>query len=227
MKFRKKKRYWVCENCGTIFHRIKNETEKIHCGFDMKKTRTMDLGHRIQNKRYQKKKLIVDRIRNYEEQYCSKIRNGGGQVLKVSRNTKELWRKVSRSKTKPSILKYANLWIKSLEEDTRKFDDNEKNWAKSISYTNGQVTKSRGGWSAPTIKYTDNFSQSLHGKFSAGLMLGGCFIEINRSFDLNNIKHTILHEALHYLDSLAKIEGGHDCYWDIRLKRMEDIFKIK
>lgn len=226
--FTKRKRFWYCDKCGRTKRRLKSKSDNFNdalmcCGDYMIKSRTTNKADKIRNRRYNKQSNIRKKITNYHDKYCSKVRNMGGTVLKISSETKRLWKQVVKAKTRPYVIKKTQLFIKSIENDSKNVDENK--WAKSIN-DKGIITRSRGGFSAPIIQLRDDMHNTLHGNFLAGFLIGGCFININKNFNITEIKKTILHETLHYLDSLAQIETGHNEYWDMRLKWIENKFKI-
>lgn len=232
MTFTKRKRFWYCEKCGAWYHRHKMDDYKYHCGEPMMKSRTLTNAHRISSRDCNERVRLRKKINSFKEKYESKVRNSGGKVMKFSVETKQLWKKIKKSKTIPTFIKYSDLWLISLEKDSRNIGEND--WAKSIN-KDGTITGSRGGMIAPKIVITKNTTYKHDGEvygnfgmYHTHILRGINQIEISRDRPLHEMKKTLIHEALHYLDGLADMKNGnHDCYWDIRLDKMNNIFKLK
>jgi hypothetical protein len=172
--------------------------------------------------------------------YYPKIRNTAGEILVISKLTKQIWKHIKKCKTIPTFIKYGNEFLKSIEQDSRNIR-NKEHWAKRID-TNGIIHESRGGRIAPTIVITKHttYKQNgkVYGKFGSYNWKGLAHainnsnspthcIEISKDRKLEEMKKTFIHETLHYLDTLSETpDNNHDKYWDMRLKKLELLFPL-
>lgn len=172
-----------------------------------------------------------DNSMRLQQTYYPKIRNSGGKVMKFSKETKRLWKKIKNALTIQTFIKYANLWILSIEKDSENVK--ETDYALKLG-SDGNIHRSRGGFTAPKVVIVENTTYKEDGKtygqfgaYHTHIIAGINQIELCKTFrTLTEIKKTLIHEALHYIDERSKTPSNHDCYFQIRLKRMEEIFKI-
>lgn len=225
----RKQRFWICKKCGRVRKRYKSHKDEqpICCRIDMQRSRSRDKGDKISSRIWYEKSKIRDKVKRFEERYYSEVRDCCGSKIRVSKETKKLWKEVIKSKLRPTIIERAQKWLESLTKDSNVNyeSEKEKGWAKSIDWKTGMISRSRGGFGCPKLQLKEN-GGTLHGEFRAGILIGGVFIDIYKDKPINEIKKTLLHEALHYLDSRSKTPSNHDCYFQMRLNWMEKRFNI-
>ena len=220
-----KHRYWCCFKCGKNKRRYKSEEGMTcNCGYEMFKTRTTTKADKIRQRAFKEQCKIRGTYDKFSERYYSIPRNAGGKKLRVSKKTKKLWKKIKQTERKPTLLRNGQKWLASLHDDIWNVPENS--YAKKIEYSTGEISKSRGGWGTPKLGFVKREKYS-HGTFRAGFTAGGVFIELNRIHAIGDVKATLLHEALHWIDSLSQTPSNHDHYFHKRLDRLEKMFRFK
>lgn len=236
--FKKRKRFWYCKVCGYVKVRFKHDDkeEHRHCGEMMQKSRVLKYAGKIREKRWSSQSKIKEKVEKFRESYHTKLRNNGGEVLRFSKETKQHWKKVRKTKTIPAFQKYGEILIKSILTDVFNIRSS-KSWNKKINFTTGEIEKSRGGLSSsPQLVIVENTTyrhqkdNKLYGTFGSynrAIRERKYQIEISKDVkDLNAMKKTFLHELIHWIDDLTDMDYSHDEYFFIRLKLLEDKFKI-
>src|SRR3990167_4026580 len=219
----KKIRVWYCVCCKRMHNRKKSETSTFNCS-------TCSCAMKKGTKYYTIKECKHTRIKNkvlqFKERHYSKLRNAGGKRLRISCQTKQLWKSLDKAKHKPTFLSRANEWLKSLQNDIFA-NFNENDYCKTLD-RKGLIQKTREGkGNCPPIKWQPPNKYEL-GIYHRHLLMGIREIRLTEGRILAEIKLTLLHEALHYLDDVTNInDANHDCYFNKRLKILEGIFKIK
>ena len=221
----KKIRLWICKCCGNYRIRNKNESNWHDAPRCSNCNKDMEVGRKYPKRKECKHIKAIKKVRVESDKYYSRLRNDGGKVLKISKNTKDLWKKVDKAKTRISLIKYTKLWLISLKEDMK--DDNEKHWKKKFNFSNGEISLSRGGISSiPQVEIVP-IIYGATGIYKRAFMQGVHQIQIENRKDISLIKSTLLHEVLHWLDDRAEVPSIHDSYFRIRLKLLGNHFKIK
>lgn len=92
---------------------------------------------------------------------------------------------------------------------------------------NKHLTRHRFGQVPALVPQSESSRDGTLGMYSRVLMRGEHSIMICTGRPLDDVRETLIHEALHYLDDLAQIpDRGHDCYWQRRLDRMRVLFPV-
>lgn len=218
----RKIRTWTCKCCGICKPRKKNESgyefapRCNNCDKDM-----------VSSRKYTKwKECKHSKLRNKieieKDKYYSKLRDNYGATLRVSPETKRLWKKVNVMKTKPSMIKHSNAWLISLNNDLFR---ESNSWKKE--FRDNEIVKSRGGiCSTPKVLLT-NKNPYHKGLYVRQIFAGKFQIEVCEGESLFDMKNTLLHETLHYIDDISSIPSKHDCYFFKRLELMKGVFKVR
>lgn len=225
-----KARIWKCLCCGDYKRRFRNENQQPCCN-----RCNEDMVQGFKTSTQKRCKHIRKRIKEVKEQnsyysnYCTKLRNAGGRVLRFSKETRRLWKSVNKVKQVPTLLKRAELWLDSLRLDICEGLKDENAWAKSL-HQDGTISRERqiGGVGIsciPKLKIIE-FDGCLHGCYRKHFLQGIYEIQWARN-NIIEMKRTLLHETLHYIDDMSKTPSNHDKNFDTRLKRLRDVFKVK
>jgi hypothetical protein len=218
-----KQRYWYCKKCGKVERRYKNRNEQPDCkicGEFMESSRTTKKANKIRAKYLNNKNKLRIKIRDFKERYYNEVRDMGGRKLRVSKETKKLWKDVNKAKTKPNLIRKGQIWLESLKKDLKNVPKSA--FAKRI-LEDGRIEGVRHGWETPELKLM-GIGGSLKGRFRCGLRIGGAFIELYGDNPIQEIKKTLLHEALHYIDDCSETPSYHDCYFYTRLDKLNKMF---
>lgn len=193
-----KTRLWICKKCGTVYRRYKKEERiPLHCGQRMAAAR-----------KYPYK--LVERKQNFwERQHRKKIKlekkysrtyNSEGRIFHPGKKTKKLWRKIELLKYKPALINWGNKFLVSMRKDLGPY----------------------GIGGVPVIKFEQHWG-SL-GTYRRSLLHGEFAISLEKDRGVVEIKHTFLHEVLHWIDDQAdgtrrfgRLPSDHFAY-DARLK---------
>jgi hypothetical protein len=223
----KRLRVWYCKCCGYYKRRDKHDTYEVTnfnellcptCDISLKKGRKIPKHKKCRHiKKELEKYNKISKMKNQSILYYSVLRNCGGKKLKLSSETKRLWKKVMLAKNKPILIKRGQMWLESLNKDIRNCD--EEDYAKSFNFREVSIDKSRGGWNTPKLQLVTEDKHN-YGRFKAGIMVGGVFIELNKEHNVNELKKTLLHEAVHWIDSCSKTPSNHDCYFKNRVREL-------
>jgi hypothetical protein len=218
----RKTRSWICPCCWASWYRKKSSTQPIFCGNC--KIHAV-AGRKFFQQRVCKHQRIRDKLERFKQTYYSKVRNISGMVLRISRETKALWRNVVKCQQRPVFLKRAQLFADSIIKDC--WNAPEGKYARYIT-SRGTIEGSRGGWStAPAIRLQEKTFYAL-GEFTSSLLDGKYEIMIAADHPISQMKAILLHEILHVIDHLSRTpHDGHGFYWQKRLAIMHKKFKIR
>lgn len=173
-------------------------------------------------KRITNKKILAEkRIQRFKDSYYTKLRTASGFVLSVSKETRKAWKEVKKAKQNRTFQRRAEKFLNFLRNDClRKYDDG---YAKSIT-TAGDIQRSKQAFGLPKIVLMKALP-GLYGRYNRSFLEGIHQIEI-LTRDRTEMCNTLRHEALHYIDTMSQIPcDNHGYYWNIRLKKLEEILK--
>ena len=189
------------------------------------------------------KKRLVEEAGGWEA-YASEIRTYYGMILQPSEETKRLWYKVRRATGESALLRAAQKWLEGLAKDSERV---VREYLEQLSFEKGssaerwrQMVLKKSGLVKPSVpdlvEVSD--SSSLTGYYSPVSPSGKPQIEVLISGSLADllwsrstrseyeIRRTILHETLHWLDSLADLpwRENHGLPWEERLRKFKRMF---
>lgn len=231
----RKVRTWRCPCCKVSWSRYKGDDRppfKCHvCHVRLVAGRVYTAQKRCKHVR------ANNEVTTFNQKMRSKPRTSAQRVLNPSKEVRAAWSAVRKAKTKPAIMRRAEIFLGLLlEETTRRPSDDMWTTRKKLSEA-GSVTIVRhwATWGAPKLIARDDMPKNLYGQFSRGFAGASAKNEIiinvkhvypdPTMLPRENLRSTIVHEILHVLDANADIEtAGHDRYWDMRMKRMYELF---
>jgi hypothetical protein len=229
----RKDRYWACPCCerrwrrtltGLNSHPVRCRT----CGEDCYRSTTYQ--HSVDCKHVR----VATKVLDYHERLGSHPRRQSGARLAPTREVFHLWADCRKASTRPALERRATKWLQELQAMANDARIGSTLDAAGITKTReGHVYKRGGQMTYPTIKL--RFVLTLpgaHGIWKKHLLNGVYDIEIADGFapdgkrrGLNELRDTIVHEALHMLDDMSgQADAGHDRLWDKRLARMKELF---
>lgn len=226
-------RTWICPCCHNWHRRYKSEKESPYrcnkCNVEYIKARKYPNSKNCCHRRIEIRRYT--NLNRLQKTYYPKIRNKGGKVLKFSKETKSIWKRIKKSKTISTFQKYAQFFIDSIDKDSNNYK--ETDYAKKL-YRDGTLSRERGGFCSPkivikshtTYKGEDNKLYGTFGTYHTHIIEGINQIEISKDAGLEHMKKTLLHECLHCIDGWSKTPTNHDCYFYQRLQKLETIFKL-
>lgn len=196
-------RLWICRQCYRIHHRKKAQRffTCYVCRQGMAKIRKYPPATWfVQQEKKEARKYSVE-CRGQKR--WGVPRNSKGKVLKLTREIKRLWRLISKAKHRDTFQRRATSFLIELHH-------------KGIHQLgiNGMCEPPE-----VVIHPRHVVGGSLKGRYSVGLRRGKYQIQIWET-GLEDMKTTLLHEALHHIDSEANVPGkfcGHGFTWDRRL----------
>ena len=221
----RKIRLWVCRKCGNVWHRKKSDKIGPMFCCDKRVLAARKYPNIRKISRYAQRQAKIDR---FKEKYQTKPRTNIGTVLQISKDTRQAFKQCQRAKQRPTFLKRAQLFVEAISQDVMLYQtdrDKEISWCRRIN-SNGEITKSKGSFGGiPNIISSE--SHYTLGLYSRHWLKGVNQITISRCATITDMSRTLLHETLHWLDSMSEMgHNYHDCYWKTRLKKLEKMFNI-
>jgi len=222
----KKTRTWRCPCCNISIRRYKNNHDRPkckRCNIYMVKSIKQTIQRKCRCVRIDEKK------RKFKERYYTKVRNIGGEILKISTETNQLWKSIRKVKQKPAFLRRANLWLESLNKDLWNCKDENKMF--KIINNNGIIERHKGGMtSTPEIIFKD-YNINIKGQYTRHFTKDIHEIFIHIKYPILDMRATLLHEVVHFLDDVVDMGGigiglCHDYYFQKRLEWMSKKFKV-
>jgi hypothetical protein len=165
----------------------------------------------------------IRKIESFKASYCLRVRDAGGRILRVSPETRRLWKLVDKAKQRPTMLKRANEWMISLAKDSQSAP---KGCMARYVDKYGNMGRSRWGLGAPKLIF-EKRSVFEKGAYTRHFIEGVHEIYVDPNRNLLGVKETLLHETLHFLDDLAEIHEGHNLRFEKRMEWMLKKFPIK
>jgi predicted SprT family Zn-dependent metalloprotease len=163
------------------------------------------------------------RIQAFKDSYYTRIRDAGGRILRLSSEARLAWRRVANVKQRPAFLRRAQEFINLIKRDS--YAAPAEFMCKTIG-SDGTITRTRGGIvSTPEVILTNDLP-GKYGEYTAGWNTKHSIAILDR--DINEMKQTLRHEVLHYIDNMSHTPNDHHgCYWQMRLDRLSKVLKLK
>lgn len=213
-----KLRLWVCPCCKACWHRRK--TDRVsYC-------RTCDsMGMRkayvypVQRRTRCKHQLQRDRKLAFESRYHSVVRKANGHAFKPSARLRKMWKLVVQAKQKRSVISRGRIWLDQLAKEA----NTGQGMARSLGTR--KVLRYRIKKGTPALEFKVESTRKSPTYTLFGTYGGDNCIEIHNTHNgLDQMRDTLVHESLHFLDSLALMPSGHGGYWVKRLRQMSTWF---
>ena len=173
-----KERYWICDNCGSVYRRYIKDKRSFHCGRLMRSARKYPNANffRSIQKKCDRKFAEQDQL---NKKY-SRVWNSEGHILQTSKETRKIWKIMSRLKHRDAFVRHGLLLLESLRKDLGQF----------------------GSQGVPAIVYKEMGYQL--GVYRRSLLHGYWEIALTPSHDITEIMDTFLHEVLHWIDDQSR-----------------------
>lgn len=199
-----KTRYWVCRQCCAVYNRRKTEDYRDcpKCGSSMVAARKYpyDVWNKRERQRLKEKKELTQSQKKH-----AVPRTCFGYRLNLSTKTRKAWKLLLTAQQRRSFISRGDNFLNKLREDI---------WScpHGRGYRENRECKCTGGGmvEAPKVVVVDRDPGAL-GRYERGVLQGRYQIVI--SWDGDHKFETLIHEALHYIDDMAKIPsklGSHD-----------------
>lgn len=228
----------TCPECeGRRVERLSSESSRFwyyRCVGDCKAW-----GYTASDRQFKVSKAAVNReaaAREREHQRCERWlarytvhpRRQSLELLRPSAETKRAWAAVRSAKTRPALIRRAQVWLDLLATEVCDLGPHSELPVRWRYNRDGRPVQSR-SWSsgsAPTIELRPERRRSyLRGQYVRSLVEGRHSIELSDHADLTDMRLTLVHEAQHYLDHATGVDDrGHNHRWRARLARLEAIF---
>lgn len=214
----RKLRTWICPCCKSSWHRRKSQASGPFCGTCAQRTvpgRSYPTPVKCTHRR------ALRKVATFKEIHYTAPRCASGHVLGLTSELRSTWGACRRAKTRPALVRRAALWVAALETESQRRDGYSK-WIDGY----GTVRESRTRIGVPKLITADSHYGTL-GTYHWSLMDGKHSITVALDQPLDEVRETLIHEALHFLDQIAGLgASGHDCYWHQRLARMRAMFPV-
>lgn len=219
-------RVWYCPCCKWSYRRLKIDRfppicnpcdERGRAGFGYKQPH---------NCRHHRARAV---IRAWEVRVGSKVRTQAQRVYRPSAKVRRLWRAIRSAKTRPAIERRAQGWLDAMLAETRDGDYDAGRMTKHpyIDRRTGRIAWMRhvgGPTGTPKVERVD-LGGGLMGDFRRSWVHNRYGIRLAHRLKPDELRETLVHEALHVLDSEADLtDKGHGSLWRKRLAHMESLF---
>ena len=214
----RKVRLFVCHHCRRVYRRKKSENSQscYSCGKPMTAARKFpgpEWYARAKKVQMKEVELRVQENNRITFPRCNK-----GRKLRITKELKQIWRKMEKSKQRPALHRLSVQFIKELHEKCcHRFSPYGMTNPPDIQIVTGDERSS--GWKG-------SYSRSI---------FRGYYIKVKHE-SIIEMKATFLHEAMHHVDAEAKTRkgedflpknAGHDRAWQLRLKMFKEMLRVK
>lgn len=205
-------RWYECDFCGRKFSR-RVDTKRVQRHEDVDRKR------RARN---------AAEVRRFNERLGSKPRTCLGRAVTATPELRQLWNDVRRAKRADAVIRRGQKFYDALWEEA--FDRGREGWTvRKILRADGSIDERLNRTTqraSAEISQFDAKDSSLFGHWqSGGFERQTIKLNVAAHADVTDLRRTLLHEILHSLDSLAKLDDdGHGRLWKQRLLKLEQIF---